>query len=102
MILKCRKGCRHDDVCKGRVPVKRCGQSPLMLTLNPLTPKRIALQVGSQHRRFAEPAGQVQDGKWVVRGSDPAATLRFEANGGKVRCPKQGCRACQAPHSVVC
>lgn len=69
----------------GCVPAMCFNWTYLVLTLSPRS------QVGSQHRRFAEPSGQVQDGKWVVRGSDPTPTLRFEANGGQV--PKQAAMA---------
>lgn len=58
------------------------------------TSARVRAQVGSQFRRFAEPAGQVQDNEWVVRGNEPTATLRFEANGGKVQPRAPGRASC--------
>jgi hypothetical protein len=41
------------------------------------------LQVGSPYRRFAEPAGQMQGGKWVPASNKAGLTLRFENSGGK-------------------
>ena len=41
------------------------------------------VQAGSQYRRYAEPAGQMQDGKWVSASNKAGLTLRFENSGGK-------------------
>lgn len=43
----------------------------------------MATQVGSQYRKFAEPAGQMQNGKWVPASNKAGLTLRFENSGGK-------------------
>lgn len=40
------------------------------------------MQKGSQYRSKAEPAGSVSSGNWVPK-AEGAATLRFEATGGK-------------------
>ena len=42
-----------------------------------------AVQVGSQYRKFAEPAGQMQNGKWTPASNKAGVTLRFENSGGK-------------------
>ena len=41
------------------------------------------VQAGSQYRKFAEPAGQMQNGKWVSASNKAGLTLRFENSGGK-------------------
>ena len=41
------------------------------------------MQAGSQYRKFAEPAGQMQNGKWVSASNKAGLTLRFENSGGK-------------------
>ena len=41
------------------------------------------MQAGSQYRRYAEPAGQMQGGKWVSASNKAGLTLRFENSGGK-------------------
>ena len=41
------------------------------------------VQAGSQYRRYAEPAGQMQNGKWVSAKNKAGLTLRFENSGGK-------------------
>ena len=41
------------------------------------------MQAGSQYRKFAEPAGQMQNGKWVPASNKAGITLRFENSGGK-------------------
>ncbi|CAK0787174.1 hypothetical protein CVIRNUC_010390 [Coccomyxa viridis] len=40
-------------------------------------------KAGSQYRKFAEPAGQMQNGKWVSASNKAGLTLRFENSGGK-------------------
>ena len=40
-------------------------------------------QAGSLYRNFAEPAGQMQNGKWVTASNKAGLTLRFENSGGK-------------------
>ncbi len=41
------------------------------------------MQAGSQYRRYAEPVGQMQNGKWVSAKNKAGLTLRFENSGGK-------------------
>ncbi|CAL5229377.1 g12691 [Coccomyxa viridis] len=40
-------------------------------------------KAGSQYRRYAEPVGQMQNGKWVSAKNKAGLTLRFENSGGK-------------------